>query len=186
MKEQPPDGITVEDWGATPSAVRVLVRALREQVTLLEQRVGVLEEQGRQTSRTSSKPPSSDPPSVPPRPPRRPSGRPTGAQPGHAGHGRLPVSADRVDRVVDVKPDACAPVLCGPGGRRSRPGAPSGGRPAARTGGRHRLSAAYAALWSVWRAHNGDVAGGDAARELRAAGAGDGGVSDGAAGREPA
>ncbi len=52
MSEQLPDGITAEDWAATPLSVRVLVRALQEQVTRLEQRVRVLEEQGRQTSRT--------------------------------------------------------------------------------------------------------------------------------------
>ena len=89
MSEQAPEGITAEDWAATPLSVRVLVQALQAQVTRLEQRVGVLEEQGRQTSRTSSKPPSSDPPSAPPRPPQRPSGRPTGGQPGHEGHGRV-------------------------------------------------------------------------------------------------
>ncbi len=78
MSEQAPEGITAEDWAVTPLPVRVLVRALQqqvrllhEQVTSLEQRVRVLEEQGRQTSRTSSTPPSSDPPSASPRPPRR-------------------------------------------------------------------------------------------------------------------
>lgn len=114
MSEQPPDGITTEDWAATPLSVRVLVEALQqqirlqEQVTRLEQRVGVLEEQGRQTSRTSSKPPSSDPPSAPPRPPRHPSGRTTGGQPGHAGHGRPLRSAAQVDRIVDARPATCA------------------------------------------------------------------------------
>jgi len=107
MSEQPPDGITVEDWAATPLSVRVLVRALQEQVTRLEQRVGVLEEQVRQTSRTSSKPPSSDPPSARPRPPRRPSGRSTGGQPGHEGQGRVLRPVAQVDRVVEVTPEAC-------------------------------------------------------------------------------
>ncbi len=86
MSEQAPEGITAEDWAATPLSVRVLVQALQAQVTRLEQRVGVLEEQGRQTSRTSSKPPSSDPPSAPPRHAapaaaarRTPDGRTTGA-----------------------------------------------------------------------------------------------------------
>ena len=107
MSEHPPDGITAEEWTATPAAVRVLVRAVQQQVTLLEQRVRVLEEQGRQTSRTSSKPPSSDPPSAPPRPPRRPSGRANGGQPGHEGHGRVLLSAAQVDRIVDARPAAC-------------------------------------------------------------------------------
>jgi transposase len=114
MSAHRPDGITAEDWAATPQSVRVLVGALQQQVRLvqehmtgLEQRVRVLEEQGRQTSRTSSKPPSSDPPSAPPRPPRRPSGRATGGQPGHEGHGRVLLSAAQVDRIVEARPAAC-------------------------------------------------------------------------------
>ncbi len=114
MNVHRPDGITAEDWAATPPSVRVLVGALQQQVRLvqehmtgLEQRVRVLEEQGRQTSRTSSKPPSSDPPSAPPRPPRRPSGRATGGQPGHEGHGRLLLSVTQVDRIVEARPVAC-------------------------------------------------------------------------------
>jgi len=114
MSAHRPDGITAEDWAATPRSVRVLVGALQQQVRLvqehmtgLEQRVRVLEEQGRQTSRTSSKPPSSDPPSAPPRPPRRPSGRATGGQPGHEGHGRVLLAAAQVDRIVEVRPMAC-------------------------------------------------------------------------------
>jgi len=94
MSEHRPDGITVEDWAATPRSVRVLVGALQEQVRLvqaqvtgLDQRVRAVEEQGRQTSRTSSRPPSSDPPSAPPRPARRPSGRTTGANRGMRGTG---------------------------------------------------------------------------------------------------
>jgi len=114
MSAHRPDDITAEDWAATPRSVRVLVGALQQQVRLvqehmtgLEQRVRVLEEQGRQTSRTSSKPPSSDPPSAPPRPPRRPSGRATGGQPGHEGHGRVLLAAAQVDRIVEVRPMAC-------------------------------------------------------------------------------
>ncbi len=114
MSAHRPDGITAEDWAVTPPSVRVLVGALQQQVRLvqehmtgLEQRVRVLEEQGRQTSRTSSKPPSSDPPGAPPRPPRRPSGRATGGQPGHEGHGRALLAAAQVDRIVEARPAAC-------------------------------------------------------------------------------
>ncbi len=114
MSEHRPDGITVEDWAATPRSVRVLVGALQEQVRLvqaqvtgLDQRVRAVEEQGRQTSRTSSRPPSSDPPSAPPRPARRPSGRTTGGQPGHEGHGRVLRPVAQVDRIVDARPAAC-------------------------------------------------------------------------------
>jgi len=102
MSEFPPSpDISEDDWAATPETVRVVVADLLD-------RVGRLEERVNKTSRTSSKPPSSDPPSAPPRPPRRPSGRASGAQPGHAGHGRVPLPADRVNRVVGVKPEACA------------------------------------------------------------------------------
>ncbi len=107
MSAHRPDGITAEDGAATPPSVRVLVGALQEQVTGLEQRVRAVEEQGRQNSRTSSKPPSSDPPSAPPRPPRRPSGRARGGQPGHEGHGRLLLSAAQGDRIVEARPAAC-------------------------------------------------------------------------------
>ena len=107
MSKQAPEGITAEDWAATPLSVCVRVQALQEQVMRLEQRVRVLEEQTRQTSRTSSTPPSSDPPSAPSRPPRRPSGRTTGGQPGHEGHGRALLSAAQVDQIVDVRPEAC-------------------------------------------------------------------------------
>jgi len=101
MSDFPPSlNISEDDWAATPETVRVVVADLLD-------RVGRLEERVNKTSRTSSKPPSSDPPSAPPRPPRRPSGRASGAQPGHAGHGRVPLPPDRVNRVVDVKPDAC-------------------------------------------------------------------------------
>src|SRR5436309_9075522 len=112
MSERVPAGITAEDWAATPAPVRLLVRALQEQVTLLHQeathlaeRVTALEERVQQTSRTSSKPPSSDPPSAPPRPPRRPSGRSSGGQPGHEGHGRVLLSAQQVDQLVEAKPE---------------------------------------------------------------------------------
>jgi transposase len=106
--EQPPAGITVEVWGATPMSVRLLVWALQDQLMALEQRVRAVEEQLQQTSRTSSRPPSSDPPSTPPRPGRRPSGRQSGGQAGHEGHGRALLSAEQVDRVVEVRPEICA------------------------------------------------------------------------------
>ncbi len=103
----PSPDISADDWAATPATVRVVVADLLERVARLEERAN-------KTSRTSSKPPSSDPPSAPPRPARRPSGRASGGQPGQPGqpgHGRVPLPADRVGRVVDVKPDACA--CCG-------------------------------------------------------------------------
>jgi transposase len=66
-----PTGISAEDWAATPTAVRVLVVTLLEQVAELRERVN-------KNSRNSSKPPSSDGPGTPPRQKRKPSGRKRG------------------------------------------------------------------------------------------------------------
>lgn len=96
----PPASISLEDWAATPLAVRMLV------MTLLE-RLGQLEERVNQTSRNSSKPPSSDPPAIV-RPRRPPSGRKAGGPPGHEGHGRELKRVEEVDHLLEVKPTACA------------------------------------------------------------------------------
>lgn len=99
-----PPGISAEDWGATPLAVRVLVLALLK-------RLAALEEQAKQTSRNSSKPPSSDPPNASPRPQQPPSGRSVGGQRGHTGHGRKLLAVDQVDQLVNLKPTCCG--TCG-------------------------------------------------------------------------
>jgi transposase len=102
-----PDGISAEDWAATPLAVQDLVLSLLATVQQLTHRMGDLEERQRQTSRNSSKPPSSDPPSAAPRAPRTPSGRKRGGQKGHKGHGRKLKSVEEVTRIVDLKPACC-------------------------------------------------------------------------------
>jgi transposase len=109
--EQVPAGISLDDWAATPVAVRTLVLTLLQTVEQLQPRVADLEERLAQNSRNSSKPPSSDPPSAPPRPPRTPSGRHVGAQPGHSGHQRRLKAVEAVQRVVEVKPTTCG--ACG-------------------------------------------------------------------------
>jgi transposase len=103
-----PDGISIEDWAATPPVVQELVRSLFATVQQLTHRMVDLEERQRQTSRNSSKPPSSDPPSAPPRTQRTPSGRKQGGQKGHKGQGRKLKAAAEVTRVVDIKPVCCA------------------------------------------------------------------------------
>ena len=101
MPEQsPPTGISVEDWAATPLAVRGLVQALLQRLVAVEARLN-------QTSRNSSKPPSSDPPSVKPRPAKEPSGRQAGGQPGHEGHGRKLKPESEVDQIIEVRPEQC-------------------------------------------------------------------------------
>jgi transposase len=109
MCDQPrPDGVSTEDWAATPPVVQELVLSLLVTVQQLTHRMAGLEERQRQTSRNSSKPPSSDPPSAPPRAQRTPSGRKRGGQKGHKGHGRKLKAATEVTRVVDIKSVCCA------------------------------------------------------------------------------
>jgi transposase len=87
--------------------------ALKGRVQELEARLAELEARLSQNSSNSSRPPSSDPPWSKPKrkPPEGPSGRKPGGQPGHAGHAREAVPAERVDAVVDVYPERCA--VCG-------------------------------------------------------------------------
>jgi len=95
-----PLGITEDDWNATPASVRALV-------TLLLQRLQLLEARLNQTSRNSSKPPSSDPPSAPPAPPKVPRGRKAGGQVGHAGISREPPSPDQINETIELYPSHC-------------------------------------------------------------------------------
>ena len=112
----------MEDWAATPPAVRTLVVSLlatvaaqQKRITELEQyvaklqaRLAELEERVNQNSRNSSKPPSSDPPNAPPRPKQLPSGRKAGGQKGHPGKGRSLQPVESVNRVVPLRPVSCA------------------------------------------------------------------------------
>ena len=101
MSDQtPPTGISEEDWGATPLAVRTLVTELLKRLAIVEARLN-------QTSRNSSKPPSSDPPSATPRPAKEPTGRKSGGQLGHEGHGRKLKPESEVDQIIDVRPESC-------------------------------------------------------------------------------
>jgi transposase len=118
----PPDGITPEDWAATPPAVRQFIGALlhvlslqqqqiadqQQQLLLLQARIAELEARLNQHSQNSSKPPSSDPPSAPPRPARVPRGRKAGAQLGHPHHERPDPSPEQITEVRDHYPEYCA------------------------------------------------------------------------------
>jgi transposase len=125
-------GITKEEWEQTPQAVRATLLALQQQVRLMgirftayEKQIAALREQVAtvddlkaeiaelrerlgQNSSNSSKPPSSDPPSYKPKPPREPKGRKRGGQPGHQGSARKLLPVAEVDRLVELRPAACA------------------------------------------------------------------------------
>lgn len=119
--DQPPPGISLADWAATPPAVRVFLQGclatihvlqqqnaqLLDQVAQLQQRVTDLEARLNQHSQNSSKPPSSDPPSAPPRPTRQKRGRKPGGQPGHPPHDRPDPPPDHIDHVRDHYPTVC-------------------------------------------------------------------------------
>ena len=112
--DTPPEGITPEEWTATPQAVQHLLLAtlsvvalLQQQLVTLTQRVAELEAQRKLNSQTSAKPPSSDPPSAPPRPARTPRGRKKGGQVGHAPHERPTPEPDQITAVEHHYPSVC-------------------------------------------------------------------------------
>lgn len=118
VKRQPPPGISVQDWDATPDSVRALVytlitavEELQQLVPQLQKRINELEEHVGKNSRNSSKPPSSDPPHVKKAPAKEKSKRKQGGQTGHKGHGRSLKPATEVDRFVVSKPTCCE--VCG-------------------------------------------------------------------------
>ena len=99
--------------GLAPAVVAYL-EALEALVVAHETRIAALEARLRQDSSTSSRPPSSDPPQTQAQrraPPARTKGdgepRRRGGQPGHPGHHRELLGEERVDRMVEVTPEAC-------------------------------------------------------------------------------
>jgi transposase len=118
----PPDGITSDDWAASPPAVRQFIGGLLHVLTLLQQQLAELQQQHllllartaelearlNTHSQNSSKPPSSDPPSAPPRPARVPRGRRAGAQEGHPFHERPDPTPEQITEVQHYYPERCA------------------------------------------------------------------------------
>src|SRR5262245_15138871 len=87
-------------------AVLEQVEAIVTLVPVLQERIRELEARLTQNSTNSSKPPSSDGPGVV-RPAKKPKGRKRGGQPGHRGHHRMLLPANRVDVVVQHAPQSC-------------------------------------------------------------------------------
>ena len=81
---------------------------LRKRIEELEALVRELLQRLNRNSSNSSIPPSANPLNAPKRPPRKPSGRKRGGQPGHRGHFRQQVPAERVDEVVEYVPETCS------------------------------------------------------------------------------
>jgi transposase len=104
---------TVEKLEAAGEVLSPVVRAVLEERDALAAQVMALQEQIRElqarlgrNSTNSSQPPSSDRPEVKRRK-KKPSGRKRGGQPGHRGHHRRQVPAERVDEVVEHRPGEC-------------------------------------------------------------------------------
>lgn len=93
-------------------AVRAALEGLELAVATLQERVRELEARLAQNSTNSSKPPSSDGPGVV-REPKKPTGKKRGGQPGHRGHHRQVLPAERVDVVLVHRAEACC--HCGHG-----------------------------------------------------------------------
>jgi transposase len=86
--------------------VRAALVGLEQTVARMEERVRELEARLNLNSTNSSLPPSRDPPGVS-RTPKKPTGKKRGGQKGHRGHHRQRIAEERVDRVVEHRPESC-------------------------------------------------------------------------------
>lgn len=89
------------------SAVRAAIEALEQANARLEERIRELEVRLKLNSTNSSLPPSSDSSGVK-RTPKKPTGKKRGGQKGHRGHHRQLIAGERVDEVVEHRPESCA------------------------------------------------------------------------------
>lgn len=93
---------------AESALLKTRVGELEERIERLVERTEELARRTRQNSQNSGRPPSSDGPSAPPREKKPPSERKPGGQPGHEAHVRPLLPPERVNRVVEHRPEACA------------------------------------------------------------------------------
>jgi transposase len=87
--------------------LRALLEAALQRIAELEVEVRDLRGQLARNSSNSSSPPSADPPSAPKPVVKRPTGRKPGGQPGHPGHHRERLPAERVDDTIRYVPTTC-------------------------------------------------------------------------------
>src|SRR5512144_2244731 len=87
--------------------LRTLLEAALHRIAELEAEVRDLRGQLTRNSSNSSTPPSADPPGAPTPVVKRPTGRQPGGQPGHPGHHRQRLPAERVNHVIRYVPTTC-------------------------------------------------------------------------------
>jgi transposase len=87
--------------------LRTLLEAALQRIAELEAEVRDLRGQLTRNSSNSSTPPSADPPGAPKPVVKRPTGRQPGGQPGHPGHHRQRLPAERVNHVIRYVPTPC-------------------------------------------------------------------------------
>ena len=87
--------------------MRALLEAALLRIAELEAEVRELRGQLARNSSNSSTPPSADPPGAPKPVVKRPTGRKPGGQPGHPGHHRQRLPAERVNQVIRHVPTTC-------------------------------------------------------------------------------
>jgi transposase len=85
----------------------VIIAGLLQRVTQLEQQVRDLEDRLGRNASNSSLPPSANPPAAPKPTAKKPTGKRPGGQPGHRGHSRLALPADRLSHVIPLAPTHC-------------------------------------------------------------------------------
>lgn len=76
-------------------------------IAQLQERIRNLTARTKPNASNSSTPPSANPPDAPKPVVKKPTGRKPGGQPGHPGHSRQRLPAERVQHTIPIVPDAC-------------------------------------------------------------------------------